>query len=189
MTGDQDLAVGKTPARAVWVFAVDLPDPESRKVFFDRFAGDQDEDDWAVSRALGVTYLDEDFIEHFSADVLEPYGGLSRYLSEANGFDDPGLAEDAQDLGALSYVLLVYSQAFGGFDVQMSPTAPLRYVGRYEEAFRPVSLEPLHSDAAEGPLTEPPKKTPSQAAMSGRIASLALLVMFLLVGLMVWVAA
>jgi len=47
---------------------------------------------------------------------------------------------------------------------------------------------PLRSDGAAPQAAEPkPRKSPSDAAMSGRIAMLALVVLAVLVGLMIWV--
>ena len=46
----------------------------------------------------------------------------------------------------------------------------------------------ITTDSAKGTLP-PARKKPSDAAMSGRIATLALLVLFALVGVMIWIAS
>lgn len=182
------LHVPANPPRGVWVFAVDIPDPAAYNRFFDRFAAGGDPEDWALPRALGVDHLDEDFIEHFPVSTLAPYGGLDRYLVEANGFDDPKVAEDADRLGRVEAVLLVFEQAFGGFEATLNPKPPLSFVGHYRESAAPALKPAPESAAAKGPIADAPTKAPSQAAMSGRVAMIALLVLFALVGLMIWVA-
>jgi hypothetical protein len=82
----------------------------------------------------------------------------------------------------------VLSSAFGGFDATITPTAPLKWIGTYTEEGSSIKFAPLPSDAAKGTVGETPAKPPkSDARIGGMIAVYALIAMFALVGLIIWV--
>lgn len=164
-----------TVARAVWVYSlegmdsIDVPD--------------------ALAAALGLGWLDEDFVEQFNVDMLSDYG-LSTYLTDANGMDADQVAADAAMLDALSGPLvLVFSSALQPGETP-APRPPLRLIGHYTETITLRLPEPLAAATAKGTLDGPPaRKTPSDAAMMGRVAMVALLVIFALTGVVIWVAS
>lgn len=144
----------------------------------------------ALNAALGAE-VDPKFVEVFPVSDLEDIGLLG-YLSSGNGVPGEQLAPDRRKLEHLSgWVLIVFSQAFGDRAVTLTPPPTFTLIGTYNEA-QPDwrAAETLTSEAAK-PFTAPPetvKKKPSDAAMSGRIATLALIVMFALTGLVIWIA-
>ena len=154
------------------------------------FTQSPDEDTPApINRALGVTYLDSDFVELFPLSNLEGVG-LAGYLVDGLGVAEEDVKPHASRLNAMSgQVLIVLSQAFGGFEATIAPTAPLKWIGTYTEEGAAVKFEPLPSEGAEGtpgtPAGKPPK---SDARVGGMIAMYALIAMFAFVGLLIWVA-
>ena len=149
------------------------------------------EDDTAapIDTALGVTYLDGDFVELFPVSNLAGLG-LAGYLQEGLGVAETDVKPHASRLNSLSgHVLIVLSSAFGGFEATITPTAPLKWIGTYTEEGAPVQFTPLPSEAAKGTLTDAPAKPPkSDARIGGMIAMYALIGMFALVGLIIWMA-
>ena len=97
---------------------------------------------------------------------------------------------NAARLNAMSgQVLIVLSQAFGGFETTITPTVPLKWIGTYTEEGASVKFEPLPSDGATGTTAPPTGKPPkSDARVGGMIAMYALIAMFAFVGLLIWVA-
>ncbi len=165
----------------VRLFTVDLPEAE-----LDEFADDSDVPS-ALQEALGVDRLNMEFVELFPVSTLEGVG-LAGYMVDGLGVSEAEVEEDRARLEALSgTVLVLLSSAFGGHAATLTPKPPLRWVGTYTEERAPVSFKPLPSEGAKG--TTGGKTPPSDAAMSGRVASIALLVLFALVALIVWVAA
>lgn len=169
------MKVPKTEHGKARVFAIDLPEPEA-----EAFGTPE-----GIASALGVASLPEGQYEYFPADRLEALG-LSAYLVDGIGMDPEEIRPDAARLDALSgHVLIVLSAAVAGKTV--TPRAPLRWIGTYGEPRRIAPMEKLRSAGAEGHV-DAARPAPSKAAMSGRIASLALLVMFALVFVMILVA-
>lgn len=154
----------------------------------DRTGADADPH-WPLQDALGLAHLDAEFIELFDvADLGEL--GLAGYMIEGLGIAEADVTMHRAQLDAIKgEVLLVYSKAFGGFETTLRPQAPLRWIGTYQEDRPPVSFDPLSSEAAQGETVPDAKPRPSDAAMSGRVAMVALLVIFALTGVVVWVAS
>lgn len=166
----------------VRLFAVDLPAAE-----VDGFAT-PGADGWPLRDALGADTLDPDEIEVFPVSDLTGLG-LPGYMIEGLGIAEADVAEDRARLDALKgHVAVVRSRAFGGVAQEITPRAPLRWIGTYVEERAPVQFSPLPDEAARGAAPAPERRAPSQAAMSGRVAMLALLVIFALVAVMVWIA-
>ena len=113
---------------------------------------------------------------------------LTDYI--AQGYD---LTPDAADKAAVNAVtgtaILVLSRATEGREVTLTLAPGLRHVTTYSPDTR---LEPpvnLPHDSAKGIIGDAPAKAPkSDARIGGMVATIALIVMFALVGLMVWVA-
>jgi len=176
----EKIGIKPTEHGVVRVFTVDLPEDEIDS--FNRRNGN-----WPLQRALGAETLDSDHVELFAVSDLAGLG-LSGYLEEGHGVAEETLSDLRGRLDALTgHVLTVPSRAFGGQGQTLTPTHPLRLVATLDERAEPVSFAPLPSEGAKG--TTGGKPAPSNAAMSGRIASIALLVLFLLVAIMIWIAA
>ena len=80
------------------------------------------------------------------------------------------------------------SAAFGGQEHTLDLPAGTRLVTTLREKAAIKVTPPLTSDSAEGNLdTKPVKPRKSDARMSGMVATYALLAMFTLVALMIWV--
>jgi hypothetical protein len=151
-------------------------------------ATQDDEAPAAIKQALGVTQLDNKFIELFPLGNLEGVG-LAGYLTDGLGVSKADVAPHASRLnGMTGQVLIVLSAAFGGKEATLTPTAPLKWIGTYLEEGANMAFEPLVSDAAKGTLdTKPTKPAKSDARVGGMIAMYALIAMFAFVGLLIWV--
>ncbi|MEL7132033.1 MAG: hypothetical protein AAGK77_06445 [Pseudomonadota bacterium] len=143
----------------------------------------------SINAALG-TDVDIAQVEVFPVSDLEGVG-LAGYLSEGNAVPPEQLAPDRAKLDNLDgWVLIVYSRAFEGRAVTLHPDPALTLIGTYGEI--PTdwrATETVETDSAK-PYSAPPetvKKVPSDAAMSGRIAMIALLVIGLLTWAMIWI--
>jgi len=164
--------------KLVRLFAVDLP--------ADDIDGLREAD---LAAALGVERLDVDQIDFFSVDDLEGLG-LVDYMIEGLGIAEDQLADDRARLMSLTgQLLIVRSAAFMGLHGLLSVKAPLRWIGTYAEDRSKVTFEALPTGGTEGNVPSTNKKRPSDAAMSGRVAMVVLLVLFMLTGAMVWIAS
>lgn len=181
--------VAKGERGIVRIFAVDLPEPELEH-FTARTTGTNGKVRWPLQEALGVPVLDEDFIEQFPMEDLAELG-LSGYLSEGYDIPDDALSNVSDALDAIAgNVLLIWSEAFGGAETILVPSAPLRHVATLQEPQPEVQFEPLPNKSAKRePEDVRNKPAISDAAMSGRIALIALLVAFFAVGLMIWIGS
>lgn len=172
------LAIPLGPDRVLWVFAVDLPETGARHLLQ---AG--------LDKALGVTPVDTTKVELIDTEAFVEYG-LARYLAEGQGMDEAGLAPDTARLDALrGPVLLVHRAALPqglGTPGHLSPQAPLRLIGRYSELPPPPPMAMTGYDAAADTIVVPGKKAPSEAAMSGRVAMVVLILLAIFVTLFVW---
>ena len=143
-----------------------------------------------LARALGVETLDADQIDLFSTDDVKELG-LTGYMTEGLGIPEADLAADRAQLDALTgTVLIVRSAAFGGQAARVTVRAPLHWVATYAEDHAPVKFDPLPSGGpADTANARQPAKRVSNAAMSGRVAMVALVVLAVLTAVMVWVAS
>lgn len=141
-----------------------------------------------VAAALGATSLEVEQVELF--DIADLQGlGLAGFLEEGHGIPPEQLTDMAPQLDGLKgVVLIVPSRAFGDRKQTLTPTAPLRLLGTFFEDRPPVSFETLPSGGAQGNVNTETKPGPSNAAMSGRVAMIALLVLAALVAVMIWIA-
>ena len=145
-------------------------------------------DGFDVASALGAATLDPEQIELFDVSDLQGLG-LTGFLEEGHGIATDQLADMAPQLERLKGVILIVpSRALGGEKQILTPSAPLRLVGTFFEDRPPVSFETLPSGAAQGNVNTETKPGPSNAAMSGRVAMIALLVLAALVAVLVWIA-
>ncbi len=171
------LYIPLTRDRAVWLFAIDLPDAE-----IDAFlAGD-------LAAALGTDTVDAGQVEVLDTDTIRVIG-LATYLTEANAMDEAMVAPDAAMLDALrGRLLLVFRAALGDGGTRLNPQAPLRFIGHYAEPMAAAPLPMPAADAAKGVLSGPPAKKLSDAAMGGRVATAVLVFLFVFTALFVWMS-
>ncbi|MFU1478961.1 hypothetical protein ACM25N_15120 [Roseovarius sp. C7] len=151
------------------------------------FAG-QSGEGAALAAALGVERLNPEYVEVFPVSDLTGLG-LAGYLSDGLGVPPEDLAADRAMLEAVEgYVLVLSSGALEGRAETLRPRAPLRWMGTWHEAGQPVEFKPLPAGGAQGGVHTAPVKTPSNNAILGRVAMMALLVLFALTALMVWIS-
>lgn len=162
---------------ALYILELNRPSPD----------GLEDKTDIAMQAIFGPVLVNTDYVDAIPpgmlADITLP--DLIR-----NGYDMPVSDADAEEMrGMMGTAVLVMSAAFGGQNQTIDLPADVRLVTVLRETPELRAPRPIHTDTADGILTGgKTKKRPSDAAMSGRIATIALIVMFLLVGLMVWIA-
>lgn len=138
---------------------------------------------------LGLTNWETDFVEVFPVSDLEQLG-IAGYLESGCGIEKSRIDPTRLALSQLDgWVMIVFSRAFDGQPATLVPSSSLTLIGTYAEpGVDWVDKIELTSDAATTPATRV-KKKPSDAAMSGRIAMIALLVIFVLTAVMVWIAS
>lgn len=152
-----------------------------------RSVQDTSEGEGRVARLLGVSHIDTDFVEVFPVSDLDAFG-FANYLIAGNGIPEEQVEPDRAKLDALTgWALILYSGAFDGASGTLSPDPALTHIGTYAEPRDTSPLEPLHSEAATEPVAT--KAPMSKARQSGMVASLALVVLFALVAVMIWVSA
>ncbi|MFK7938125.1 MAG: hypothetical protein AB8B82_02005 [Roseovarius sp.] len=176
------ITITETERGVVRVFAIDLTD-DALKAFVRRNGS------WALQEALGADVLTPDLVEVF--DVADLTGlGLSGYLHEGQGIAPGDLDPLRAQLDAITgSVMVLPSSAFAGTAQTLSVRAPLRLVATFNEDKPPVAFEPLPDASAKGEVSPEGKPRPSDAAMSGRVATVALLLIFIFTALMIWIAA
>ena len=141
----------------------------------------------ALHGLFGTDALDLDYVD--VVDTRELAGlTLLDYLHQGYDIPDAALADPAvRDLRGL--VVLVMSRATRGQEVTLTLAPQITHVTTTGEPARlrmpgPAIATPSATGSVAGG-----KSAPSDAAMSGRIATLALLVLFALVAVMIWVAS
>jgi hypothetical protein len=132
--------------------------------------------------ALDVTYVDV-------VDTRELSGlSLLDYLHQGYDFPSEAAADTAlRNLRGL--IVLIMSRASAEQSVTLTLAPQVTHITTTGEPARlRAPTAPLKSKATTGTVTGG-KAKPSNAAMSGRVATIALLIMFALVALMIWVAS
>ena len=144
----------------------------------------------APERLLGIP-LNPDFAEIIRISDLDDLG-LIGYLEQGYEIPEESLRADKRKLSAVEgFVLIVLSRAFDDKAHTISVGSELTHLGSYSTT--PTDWKEtsdLHS-ASAAPYSAPEaivKKRPSDGAMMGRVATIVLIVLFALTGLMVWIA-
>ena len=143
-----------------------------------------------ISTALGTDTLTASGTQIFPVSDLAGVG-LAQYLIDGHAIPEDQINPMRPQLDAITgHVLLVFSSAFAGAPTTLTPIAPLHHVATFFEEMPPVTFEALPDESAQHQTPEPekPRKQVSDAAMSGRIATVALLVAFGVAAMMVWMA-
>jgi len=120
---------------------------------------------------------------------LSDLGGMTLSAYIAEGYDmSPDLVDRAVVDEIKGTAILVLSRATGEQDVTLTLAPGLRHITTYSPAAQLALHEKLPDAGAEGALTDPPQRSKkSDARIGGMVAMYALLAMFALVGLMIWV--
>ena len=170
--------------RVVRVFVIDLPVDEVAALI--TRPDDGDHLPWPLASAMGATHLDADSVEIFDVAELEGVG-LAGYIEEGLGMPSAAAQPDRALLdGIKGTVVIVFSAAFGGVAQTLTPRAPLRWIATYHDDEVIPTMIPLRAESADG-LMAGGRAKPSEAAMSGRIATVVLIFLGLLVGAMIWI--
>ncbi|MDP5334320.1 MAG: hypothetical protein NWT12_05680 [Paracoccaceae bacterium] len=143
---------------------------------------------WPLMGELGIDHLDETHVEVFDVAQLGDIG-LTGYMEEGLGIPAAQIAEHRALLeNEGGKVLILLAGAFGGQAAHLAPSDKLSFLGLFTEDRPQVTFDPLPAGGAKGAPLAGARKPVSDAAMSGRIAMVALLVLFVLTGLVVWMA-
>jgi hypothetical protein len=186
------LTIAADEHRTARLFAVNLPEAQVAAMLRDTpqpatLTGELPEIP-AAATLLGWPDLDTRHAELFAIRDLTGFG-LMGYLTEGLGLDEAQIAPDRARLAALEgYVLILMSRAFSGQTVTLDVPPTLTLIGTYRETSAPVVFEPLPTGGAQEAPSGKTRKPVSDAAMSGRVATAALVVMFALTALVVWMA-
>lgn len=141
---------------------------------------------------LGVASLNGEDVQQLWTDDLADMS-LPEFLSDGYGVSQADLSDNSAALEGVmdmhpTILVFVRSPAFRDRPAAIGQDGPLFLVAALREPDANVVFEALPNPGSGGVLQDPPQKAkPSDAAMSGRIATLALLVLFALVGLMIWI--
>ena len=148
------------------------------------------EPDPRPAEILGITDLNPDYAEIVTIKALRPMS-LADYLAEGYDIDDSQLAPTRARINALEgHVLVVLSLAFRDQPHSLASGANLTHVASLQtEGPDWQSSAQVTAESARPGTAPTGKKRPSDAAMMGRIAMLALLLMFTLTALLIWIAA
>lgn len=141
---------------------------------------------WAAIGLPGNTLGD---VQIVNADYFP--NGLSRFLIEGYGLSEKDVFEHALTLDQFKgFAAIVRSSSFENRPATLVVDGPAKLIAAYHEPGTDTAFpSPISTLSAMGIVTPPPqKKKPSDAAMSGRVATVALVVMALLVWVMIKVA-
>ena len=170
---------------------LDIPANDHGAIYVLEIAGDMpaglaDKTDAAMMALLGPIVVNTDYV-----DVIDPSAMSDMTVPQLieSGYDMLVADDIAEDInGCTGTIVLVMSAAFGGQATELNLPDHVRHVATLRETPAIVVTDPLSTESAEGNLSTAPTKPPkSDARMSGMVATYALLAMFALVGLMIWV--
>ncbi len=135
---------------------------------------------------LGPVVVNTDYVDAITPGMLTEMT-LPQLIK--HGYDMPMSDADADTLrGLVGTAVLVMSAAFGGQEVTLKLPANVRLAAVLRETPVMTAPRPIISEAAKGIIPKKPAKPPkSNARIGGMVATYALIAMFALVGLMIWV--
>lgn len=146
-----------------------------------------------LEKALGAKIVKPDDVQIVSEAALHDLG-LAQFLMMGHGIAEADIAPSTAMLNALrGSIAIIRSGAFGPDAVTFPDTAEATWIATFtEQGAAPTPITALTSEAAKGTIegaTPPAKKPKSDARIGGMIATVALLLMGLLVWLMIWIAS
>lgn len=177
----QMLTIGAHEHGKIYVFAINQPVGDIKSSLAKMPKAD-------LARALlGLPHLDTASAELFPVSDLAGVG-LSAYLSEGYAVPEEDLTEDAGKLDALDgYVLLLFSDSFGGKEHEITLGPDVTLIGTYgefEPNNRPRSLSAKSAQMYTG-AAKPEVLAPKSKGLGSSIVALALVVLVL--ALLWWV--
>lgn len=146
----------------------------------------------AFCRALGIAQIDAAQVQQVKTPALDGMS-VTDFLRAGYEVNDDDIAAHAPALDALEegdhVLMVVRSSAFQDRPVTLTTSGDATLVATLREPGVEVSFDPLpNPDPAPAIEDAPQKKRPSDAAIGGRVATIVLLLMALLVWLMIWIA-
>ena len=143
----------------------------------------------AIWAAIGLPDNSLGDVQVVNADYFP--NGLSEFLIEGYGIEEKDMFEHKLTLDQFKgMAAIIRSSSIGQKPVDLVVDGPAKLAATFREPDADTAFpDQISTLGAMGVLTPPPqKKTPSDAAMSGRIATIVLLLMGLLVWLMIKIA-
>ncbi len=132
---------------------------------------------------LNAPHIDTASTEIFPVSDLAGVG-LAAYLTEGYAVTEDALVKDRAKLDALDgYVLLLFSNSFGGSATTLAPGPDVTLIGTYPEARANMSAKPLKT-ASAAPYSGAPK--PSRPAPNNRSGSALIVVALIALALFIW---
>jgi hypothetical protein len=142
-------------------------------------------DPTAIAALLGLPTINPHYIDIFDMTDIAAIG-LAQYLIDGNGVAQPQIQADKDRLDTIrGPVLILTSGAASG---TLTPSPQLTLIGTYAEDTPKIIFEPLPADSAKG-LTGQGKPPMSDARIGGMVATVALIVLFALTALFIWIGA
>ncbi len=139
----------------------------------------------ALNALFGTTALNTDYVDVVDIAALDDLG-LIGLLQQ--GYDVTPDVADARVLESLSgWAILIMSRATTGAEVTLTYAKGVTHVTTLGDKASLNPLPPLDTEAAKGALDTNAKPPKSDARVGGMVATLVLLFLFALVGLMIWV--
>ena len=161
---------------AIYVLELRRPDP----------GGLTEKTDAAMMAVLGNVVVNTDYVDAIIPGMLSD---ITLPDLIRNGYEMPISEMDAEKLrGLFGTVVLVMSAAFGDNALTVNLPSDVRLVTTLRETPQMHAPQSIATQSAKGMLGQTVKKPVSDAAMSGRIATIVLVVLFLLVAIMIWIA-
>jgi len=112
--------------------------------------------------------------------------GLSGYLSEGYAVPADQIAKHRRKLDALDgYVLLVFSKAFDGAEITLSPGPDLTLIGTFGETQPDMTIGTIDSDAARA-YSGVPQQTPASPPKGASGSALVVVGLIVIAGLALW---
>ena len=139
-------------------------------------------DPTAIAALLGTPTINPHYIDLFDVNDIAAIG-LAQYLIDGNGVAEPQITADKPTLDAIRGPVLILTS--GAATGTLTPAPNLTLIGTYAEDTPPIIFEPLPADSAKG-LTAQGKPPMSDARIGGMVATVALIVLFAITGLMIW---
>lgn len=157
------------------VFHIDLP-----REAIDRFTTEAGTGEWPLQYALGAKTLRSAFVEVIDLRDLGDMS-LSDYLASAHDVSGEAFAEMRARLDNLKgHVLVLASQAFNQTEQDLTVSAPLRWIGTFNEPKPAGRGAPMQSDAAKRSEIDPSE--PPRLVSKRKGPNAAVVIGFLLVG-------
>lgn len=139
----------------------------------------------ALLGAFGTTALNPDYVDVVKIAALDD---MTLHDLLVHGYDiTPDPIDDAALVGITDHAILIMSRATQGKAVTLELAPGIHHVTTCGDAAQLNVPTPLEADTAQGTLEDAPASRKSDAAIGGRVAMFALIVMFAIFGLMVWI--